>query len=147
MTLTKTKGAPVAHACGLQAVGYGTGNPLTTRSKPANARESEARVRSGLDLGERDPVRLLAEPIARQPEGDDRVVVRPDRPGVVADRVVAEILARERAHTPTAEQIVGEEVACMVRARSSGTIPDHSRWPRFDVRESMGCLSPSRPTK
>ena len=99
MTLTKTKGAPVAQACGLQAVGYGTGecadHPVEARER---LRETEARVRSGFDLGEGDPVGLVAESVTREPKSDDRVVVRPDGAGVVADRVVTAILDRERAH-------------------------------------------------
>ena len=69
-------------------------------------------MRSGFDLGEGDPVGLVAESVTREPESDDRVVVRPDRAGVVTDRVVAELLIRERAHTPTAEQLLRCEVAC-----------------------------------
>src|SRR5262245_13864987 len=48
-------------------------------------RQSEARERGCLELSPCDPIRLLAEPVAREPEGDQRVVMRPDRADVVAD--------------------------------------------------------------
>ncbi len=50
---TKRNGAPVAQACGLQAVGYGTGKRLIQRSKPANA------------SGSRKPVNAAASSCAR----------------------------------------------------------------------------------
>src|SRR3990172_6713307 len=69
IVFTNTNGAPVAHACGLHAVGYGTGNRPTLRSNPANASGSRKSLND-------------------ETFDKDRVVVRPDRADVVADRIV-----------------------------------------------------------
>ena len=47
----------------------------------------------------------VAVPVAREPGRDQRVVVRPDRADVVADRVVAALAARHRAHAPAGEEL------------------------------------------
>ena len=45
------------------------------------------------------------EPVASEPRGHDRVVVRPDAPVVVADRVEARHRRRQRAHAPPGEHL------------------------------------------
>ena len=44
---------------------------------------------------------VLVEPVAAQPEGDQRAVVRPDRAGVVADRVVGGMALRRACSHPS----------------------------------------------
>jgi len=54
---------------------------------------------------------------------------------------------REIVRTPHPENMSSDiKWSATIRARSSGTIPDHSRWPMFEVIESMDRLSPSSPT-
>ena len=48
--------------------------------------------------------RLVLEAVAAQPPRDERVVEGPDRPDVVADRVVASLALGKRAHAPAREQ-------------------------------------------
>src|SRR5439155_1914979 len=48
---------------------------------------------------------LLPEPVAHEATGDDRVVMRPDRPDVIPDRVVAGHRGRERADAPATPEV------------------------------------------
>src|SRR5207247_3953413 len=57
-----------------------------------------------------DPGRLLLEAVPAQAPCDERVVEGPDRPDVVADRVVPSLPLGERAHAPTREEASSEEV-------------------------------------
>ena len=82
----------------------------------------------------RDPVGLLAVAVPGQAERDDRVVVRPDRADVVADRVVTRcpvwtVSARPSRRTSRATS-AGRTTSA---TRSSGTMPLHSRWPMLEV--------------
>src|SRR5262249_25971500 len=74
-------------------------------------RQAEAAVRGRLELSEGDPVRLLAEAVAREPEHGDGVVVGPDGAGVVPDRVEAGVVWGEGADTPAGEHPVRNELA------------------------------------
>ena len=96
--------APAAHACGEQATGYGTGIGAESRSKPQNSsgRRNVREVLGGLEDVADEPVRLVLEPVALQAGRDERRVVRPDGPGVVADRVVAGLVGGVRPDPPAA---------------------------------------------
>src|SRR3954447_3324912 len=74
-------------------------------------RKPVAREGGRLQLRQRDPVRVVAKACARESQGDDCVVVRPDRADVVADRVVAAIVGRERADAPAREHRVRHELS------------------------------------
>ena len=102
---SSSSGAPVDQACGLHAVGYWTGY-FVTLALVAAERLGQAAVE---ELGRvedpgRDPRRLLLEAVAPQAPGDERVVERPDRADVVADRVVARLALGQRAHAPAGEE-------------------------------------------
>jgi hypothetical protein len=73
--------------------------------------KAELAERGGLELGKHDPVRLVAEAVAREAERREGVVVRPDRADVVSDRVVPGVGARHRADAPAREHLVGEKLA------------------------------------
>ena len=73
-------------------------------------RKPVAREGGRLQLRQGDPVRLVAEACPRESECDDCVVVRPDRADVVADRVVAAIVGRQRADAPAREHRVRHEL-------------------------------------
>src|SRR5262245_4995019 len=51
-----------------------------------------------------DHRRLVLEPVAPQPPGDERVVERPDGADVVADRVEPRLALGQRAHAPAGEE-------------------------------------------
>ena len=108
---TNSSGAPVAHACGLHAVGYSTGKCVSL-ARVAGERLRQAIVEEvrGLEHRAADARGLGAVAVAPQAPRDDRVVVRPHRADVVADRVVGALRRRHRAHAPAREQ----------RRRSSG---------------------------
>src|SRR4249920_3654225 len=54
---------------------------------------------------------LVLEAVAPEPPGDERVVERPDRADVVADRVVAALALGKGADTPPGEEPRAEKVA------------------------------------
>src|SRR5262249_22596948 len=98
----------------------------------------------GLQDRERDPGCLRVESVAREPGGDQRVVVRPDGSEVIADRVVAAVALGHRAYAPAGKQARPDQVAATLSALSPSTMPLQSRRPILDVSESTGRLSPSR---
>src|SRR5262245_16641922 len=53
---------------------------------------------------------LLAKAVAPQTPCDDRVVVRPDRADVVADRIVAALRGRHRPYAPARKQSVAHQM-------------------------------------
>ena len=50
------------------------------------------------------------QPVAREPERDQRVVVRPDRAVVIRHRIVARLAARDGADAPAREELRAEQV-------------------------------------
>src|SRR5215469_1507165 len=74
-------------ACGAQASGYAVGPASLRRAKQA----FQHLQRRGL------------EPVAREAEGDQRIVVRPHRTVVVGHRVVAGLARGNRADAPAGE--------------------------------------------
>ena len=94
-------GAPAAHACGEQAVGYGTGNGVARGGSRRTPRAAGGRTGARpSSMRPRDPVRVLAVAVAREPRDQQAVVVRPDRAGVVPDRVEAAVARGHRPHAP-----------------------------------------------
>src|SRR5689334_18391969 len=57
----------------------------------------------------RDLVRLAPESVALQTERDDAVVVGPDRPALVGDRVERGILGAQGSDSPAPEQVLCEK--------------------------------------
>jgi hypothetical protein len=64
----------------------------------------------GIEDSCRDHRGLVLESVPAQPPGDKRVVERPDRADVVADRVVASFALGQRAHPPTGEEPRPEQI-------------------------------------
>ena len=62
------------------------------------------------------------EAVAQQPDGEAAVLDGPDRPAVVAVRVVRGVPVGERADAPAREQVGGEEARH--RARHQGVVQD-----------------------
>ena len=88
---------PVDQACGLHAVGYCTGYFVAfARVSAERLGQSSVEERGRIEDAGRDLRGLLLESVAPQAPGDERVVERPHRADVVADRVVP-ALARSRA--------------------------------------------------
>ena len=88
--------------------------------------------------------RLVLEPVAPQPPRDERVVERPDRADVVADRVVPPLALGERAHAPAREQPrPHRDGRATAFAFDLSTMPLHSRWPLFDASASTWLPSAS----
>ena len=102
---TNSSGAPVAQACGLQAVGYSTGILVPragSRRTPRAAGRRTARRPPASPAAMRAGLGAVA--VAPQAPGDDRVVVRPHRADVVADRIVRALARGHRPHAPAREQ-------------------------------------------
>ena len=109
---SKSSGVPVDQAWGLHAVGYWTGY---LRQAPFVAAE-RLRQPPVEELGRVEDAggdlrRLLLEAVAPQAPGDERVVERPDRADVVADRVVAAFALGQGAHAPAGEQSRAHQVS------------------------------------
>ncbi len=121
---------------GLRAAGRRVGDGEAAE-RPRVARERlrqpVRRERRRVEHRQRDPVRLVAEAVAGQAVGDDRVVVRPDRAAVVADRVEPLVVGRQRPDAPAREQ----------RGRPSAGEPRSPRAPRTRSR-SRGAARCSR---
>ena len=64
----------------------------------------------GIEDARRDLRGLLLEAVAPQAPGDERVVERPDRADVVADRVVASLALGQRPDAPAREEPRSEQV-------------------------------------
>ena len=79
---------------------------------------------------------------AEPPRAEGRVV-RPDGAVVVAERVVRRVRRRHRPDPPARPELVAHQPAAIASARSGGTIPLQSRWPRFEQSESTGRFSQS----
>ncbi len=66
-------------------------------------------VRRRLENRGGDRARRLAVAVAREAGGDQRVLVGPDGPGVVAERVVAGLVGAEGAHAPAGVELLVEQ--------------------------------------
>ena len=99
---------------GLRAAG-GRVLDRVLRQRPVVAaerlRQPPVEQRGGVEDVRRDAGRLLLVPVAPQPPGDERVVERPDRPEVIADRVVAGLALGQRSHAPARVQPRPHQVA------------------------------------
>ena len=134
MVRSSSSGAPVDHACGLQAVGYWTGylvssagSRRTPRAAGRRSTRAASRMPSAIAGG------LLVEAVAAQTPGDEGVVERPDRADVVADRVVAVLALGQRADAPAGEELRPEQVRGDRAGPASSTMPLHSRCPMLEV--------------
>ena len=102
---SRSSGVPVDQACGLHAVGYCTGYFVCARAIAAERlRQAAVEELGGIEDARGDLRRLLLEAVAAKAPGDERVVERPDRADVVADRVVAPLALGERANAPAGEE-------------------------------------------
>ena len=124
--VSSSSGAPAAHACGREAVGKATGTDVSaTREAGEHLGQAVLEVRCrGEDRGG-DRARRLVVSVAREAGGDQRVVVRPDRPGVVAERVVAGLARAEGADAPAGVELLVEQPlgggGCLARRRAGRT--------------------------
>ena len=99
------------------------------------------------NMPRRDLGRLGVVAVAPEAAGDHRVVVRPDRARVVAERVVRGVVRRERPDPPAGPHVVGairrsHDAAARDRAGRSRSPGSARRW---TPRVSIGRFSPSRP--
>ena len=104
----------------------------------------------------RDGRRLDVVAVAAEPAGDHRVVVRPDGPGVVAERVVRDVVGRERPDPPARPHVVAPSGARRPAPRDRAA---RSRWPgngrhwtrpirsAASGRRARGSRSPPPPTR
>ena len=137
---------PAAHACGRAAVGYAIGNGVSSARQPGeDLRQLVVEERDAASsIAPDDPVRLLPAPVAREPRGDQGVVVGPDGAVVVRERVVGGVRASDIVRTPQPDQSPSPiSASTTASTRSSGTIPLQSRWPTFEQSESTRASSPS----
>ena len=92
--------------------------------------------------------RLLAQPIAREAERDDGVVVRPYRAVVIRHRIVARLAARQRADAPAAEAVAVEQRAGdaprAVGRRDAGEQARGRRWTCARGRDAWRRRGPAR---
>ncbi len=100
----------------------------------------QAQVREPLrrfDQPAGEQVRAVGRAARLQTGRDERVVVRPDRPGVVADRVVADLPRRERADPPAREHVRREQALGHDRGPLGGHDPGPQRLARVrgDARD------------
>src|SRR5436853_6364147 len=75
----------------------------------------------GVEDALRDLRGLGIEAIAPEAARDHRVVVWPDAPVLVAERVVADVVRRERSYAPTRPHVVREEAP----DHTLGAVPRH----------------------
>jgi hypothetical protein len=87
-----------------------------------------------------DPGRLLLVAIAPEAPGDDGVVKGPDRPQVIADRVVSTLALSERPDTPTRVQPWRHEV--IDDHRRFGCVDDATPQEVTDIRRERIDLAP-----
>ncbi len=126
---TSSSGAPDAHACGTargRVLGREAGlrpDEPRERLRAAGCREVRRLEQPHRDLGGLGPV-----PVLRQRQHRERRVVRPDRPEVVADRVVAGLAGGEGADRPSRCRAGRPIRSSTTRSTlSSSTIPLQSR--------------------
>ena len=99
MVRISSSGVPVDQACGLHAVGYSTGNLVRSPVVAAERLgQPPVEVPGRVQDAAGDGGRLLGEAVPAQPPRDERVVERPDRAVVVADRVVADLALGQGPH-------------------------------------------------
>ena len=81
---------PAAQACGWQATGYGTrvAEPLSREARKALGQAVVRKPLRSLKEPKEDALRLIVAAVSSEALPDQRVIVGPHRPEVVADRMV-----------------------------------------------------------
>src|SRR5579875_392595 len=103
----------------------GAAEPSPELGKPSVSKQA---TRAEDSLG--DPICLLPMVVALHAEGDQRVVVRPDRAALVHQRCVGTVLARESANAPPVEHVIGKEPTAYLRGTIGRNDPGPEQLPR-----------------
>ena len=104
---SNVNGVALAQACGAQATGYSVGPRCFSAPEAAEQfrKPPQIHIGGGVEQALEHLLDRMLQAVAREPERDQRVVVRPDRTVVIGHRIVARFAARHGADAPAGEKM------------------------------------------
>src|SRR5450432_4162996 len=98
--------------------------PFTLKSAEQFGEPAQIHIARGVEQALEHLLDRMLQPVAREAECDQRVVMRPDRPVMIRHRIIACLAQRDGANTPAGEEVrphqVGGDAAGTVMAHDAG---------------------------